>query len=328
MSEGFDYYNQVTYIGEYDQQGLKIGKWDIWFQEACGKKEHKQIGGGSYEYEEGEKKIGMWVEQGNGFWNEAQVIYSGKYDKKGKKVGRWDILYKGEYDLAYQQIGGGLYQKGQLKIKRWIELWDGFWNEAKITYNGEYDLEGIKIGKWKIMYCEKGKKQYQQIGGGSYDSNNLKIGKWAEVFEGFYYRKQVLNIGEYDQKGIKVGIWDIMFQEICGKKGFKQIGGGFYKKGQKIGMWVELDDRFDYYNQVIYKGEYNQKSIKIDRWNIYFKSEYQEEYKQIGGGLYEEGQKVGDWEEISEKFYMKKQIIYKGAYDSKGMKIGIWVVKN
>ncbi|CAD8112059.1 unnamed protein product [Paramecium sonneborni] len=324
--KGFQNDSQVTYKGEYNEQGMKVGRWEIWFQQICGKKDYKQIGGGLYDNLEGDKKFGTWIEQWNGFSKDSQLTYKGEYDNKSQKVGRWDILYQGEYDLEFQQIGGGLYKEGQVKIEMWIELWDGFWNEAQVTYNGQYDSKGMKIGRWDIMYCKKGEHQYQQIGGGLYDyEKGQKIGKWIEIFEGFYYRKKVINIGEYDQKGMKVGRWDIWFQEIFEKKEFKQIGGGLYQKGQKVGKWEELDDRFEEQNQVIYKGEYNQKGIKINRWDIFFKREYDKEYKQIGGGFYEEGLKIGDWEELCDKFYLKKYFILIGAYDQKGIKVGLWV---
>ncbi|CAD8119991.1 unnamed protein product [Paramecium sonneborni] len=41
LCEKFEYLNQVTYIGEYDQKGLKRGRWDTWFQEIIGKKDYK-----------------------------------------------------------------------------------------------------------------------------------------------------------------------------------------------------------------------------------------------------------------------------------------------
>ncbi|CAD8079962.1 unnamed protein product [Paramecium primaurelia] len=81
LTDGFNDYQQVTYIGEY-QNGIKVGKWDIVYQE-------QKIGGGQYT-EEGQK-IGLWIEQSEGFKYDSQITYNGEY-KNGSKQGRWDIL--------------------------------------------------------------------------------------------------------------------------------------------------------------------------------------------------------------------------------------------
>ncbi|CAD8101956.1 unnamed protein product [Paramecium sonneborni] len=318
--EGFYEKAQITYNGEYNMKGVKVGRWDIMYCQRE-KEGFKQIGGGSYGLEEGEKKIGRWVELWEGFYENAQVTYNGEYNMKGVKVGRWDILFEG------QQIGGGLYdqEESQNKIGKWVELDEGFHHNPygsskQVTYNGEYNIKGIKIGRWNSVFMG------EQIGGGSYDQDGgqKKIGRWVELWENFYWNAQATNKGEYSMNGRKVGRWDIYYCEY-GKHEHKQIGGGSYDQDEsqkKIGKWVELDEGFWYQKQVTHIGEYN-KGMKVGRWDILF------EGKKIGGGTYdqEESQKkIGKWVELDEKFEWKyKELTYNGEYNMKGMKIGIWV---
>lgn len=50
-------------------------------------------GGGSYDEEGQEIKIGKWTEKSDGYLDRSQVTYNGEY-KNDKKVGRWDIMFK------------------------------------------------------------------------------------------------------------------------------------------------------------------------------------------------------------------------------------------
>ncbi|CAD8068156.1 unnamed protein product [Paramecium sonneborni] len=124
--------------------GKKEGKWDI----MCCKEEEQeyvQIGGGSYDNHEGEKKIGeldQWFDVPN-----KQITYCGEYNVKGIKVGRWDIVCEGI------QIGGGSFEEqNQKKIGSWIELDEKYYNLRKLTYNGEYNIQGMKAGRWNIVF--------------------------------------------------------------------------------------------------------------------------------------------------------------------------------
>ncbi|CAD8118306.1 unnamed protein product [Paramecium sonneborni] len=222
LDEGFFNSKQVTYKGEYNQKGMKVGIWDIWFN--CGLNKYMQnickynvySGGGQYDQEGNQKKIGKWVELFEGFQKYAQITYNGEYNIHGIKVGRWDIIRFRDWMQTlykYKEIysGGGLYdQEGsQKKIGKWIELDEGFWDVKQVIYNGEYNMNGLKIGRWdvKFRYCSQ--EPFKQIGGGLYDQegNQKKIGKWIELDEGFTNSKQVTHNGEYNINGRKIGIW-------------------------------------------------------------------------------------------------------------------------
>ncbi|CAD8130347.1 unnamed protein product [Paramecium sonneborni] len=160
----------------------------------------------------------------------------------GRKVGRWDILFCQYYANEYQKIqvlykqsgihsGGGSYDEvgNQKKIGKWVELDEDFngdsYTSKQVTCSGEYNMNGIKIGRWDIMYYQKYQMEYIQMqvniiykgemyiqiisGGGSYDKegNQTKIGNWVELQEGFNNNKQITINGEYNMKGQKLGIW-------------------------------------------------------------------------------------------------------------------------
>ncbi|CAD8129028.1 unnamed protein product [Paramecium sonneborni] len=344
LDKEFDNFKKVIYAGEYNVNGNKTGSWNILhFQD--NKKEFKQIGGGSYDKEGSQKKIGKWIELDEKFSNNNQVIYNGEFNLNCMKVGRWEILYHQYYDFnekGYQQIGGGSYdQEGyQKKIGKWIELDQEFKYGKQITHNGEYNMNGMKINRWDIWFTSD--DGYQQSFGGLYDQegNQKKIGKWVELDEGFDYNKQITYHGEYDMNSRKVGKWDIFYWRD-NEKEFKLIGGGSYDQEgsqKKIGKWVELDERFYDDKQITYIGEYNVNGQKIGRWDIIYKQWGNKEYKLMqtlykykgiysGGGSYDQQgnqQKIGNWIELDECFKDCKEITYSGQYDMNSRKVGKW----
>ncbi|CAD8129088.1 unnamed protein product [Paramecium sonneborni] len=225
-----NFWNQerVFEIGEY-YNGLRIGKWNFF-------KDGQKIGGGFYSID-GQKQ-GKWIELDQGFYFRKQVKYNGEYNQNGKKVGRWDILYKQNtepfklmyiFNIFKGCSGGGIYnQEGnQQKIGKWVELYERFDIYAQITYNGQYNMNDMKVGRWDSMNINKCKydliKEYYIClfsGGGVYnqEGEQRKFGKWTELDEDF---KETHN-GVYNQEGMKVGRWDIM-QYDSENKNIKQL---------------------------------------------------------------------------------------------------------
>ncbi|CAD8128849.1 unnamed protein product [Paramecium sonneborni] len=134
---------------------------------------------------------------------ETQNLYwSGQYDQKKKKEGKWIASWEGEVFIKV----GGYYKKG-LKLGLWNELFEDHFTQPQIFYTGEY-LNDFKIGKWKYFYKNK------IIDGGIYDNEGKKIGKWIELDKVFYWISYIIytsSNGEYNKKGMKVGKWDILF---------------------------------------------------------------------------------------------------------------------
>ncbi|CAD8130122.1 unnamed protein product [Paramecium sonneborni] len=314
LDETFYDDKQITYIGEYNLNGSKVGQWDVIFQ-------YKQIGGGQYNQEGGNKKVGNWVELEDGFNQHKQVTYIGEYNFNGCKVGQWDVIFQ------YKQIGGGQYDKdgSDKKFGKWVELDDGFNQHKQVTYIGDYNINGKKVGRWDIWLRKEqifANDKNDNVGGGEYDQEGFqkKIGKWAELDESFNYYKQFIYIGDYNMNGMKTGVWNkinLKFNSLCGCVNFDENGNEIYRSEN---------------NAIIYVGEFNMNK-KVGRWQIMFDKRDEKFYKQVhiyvfrGGGLYKlEGseKKTGQWVELDEKFYDDKQVTYIGEYNLNGSKVGRW----
>ncbi|CAD8111463.1 unnamed protein product [Paramecium primaurelia] len=208
--------SQITQIGEY-KKGQKVGRWDIYFNNGV----NNRIGGGLYEDGEYGLKIGKWIELSE---INTQLTYIGEY-KKGQKVGRWDTYFN---YFGNKQIGGGLYdEEGEgIKIGRWIEVNDEFFDSSQVTLHGEYK-NGQKVGRWDIYFNYGVNKKMQNnnqlyncfSGGGSYDqvSVGIKIGKWIEIKDNFKWALQTTLNGEYEN-GKKIGTWIEMQGNIKSKE--------------------------------------------------------------------------------------------------------------
>ncbi|CAD8087939.1 unnamed protein product [Paramecium primaurelia] len=309
--------------------------------------------GGSYD-EQGEKN-GKWLELSDNFWNQSQVIYEGEY-KSGKKFGLWNVLYIGNGQRQLKQIACGLYNQIQdkdeivdsIKVGKWIELNDRFWDLAQVLLIGDYK-NGRKVGRWDTLHRIRNNKPFEIIGGGSYDKNlegdtvsdSLKICKWIELSEGFWRDSQITYNGEYQM--------DIYYFDDDAEK-IQLIGGGsFVEKindqnlfgSVKTGIWIELSDGFKSNSEVTYKGEY-ENGKKVGRWNIFYKDDQMQQlliflqikfhmFCQSGGGQYEKLEdnhmgdsiKVGKWIEQIQGFYEYGQVLYCGEYLN-GKKVSIW----
>ncbi|CAD8044983.1 unnamed protein product [Paramecium primaurelia] len=202
LSDRFYDFSQVKYNGQY-KHGKKIGRWDIFYVK-------EKIGGGQYDEEGDETKLGFWAEVSDRFYCNSKVTYHGQY-KNGKKIGMWNILFNWQGNKQMQQnimqyicfSGGGLYDKRGDGIKQgyWIEIWNGFFYQSQVTYSGQYKNDK-KVGRWDIL------NEGNQIGGGSYDEegNEMKFGRWIELANDFWDFGQLTFNGEY-QDGKKVGRW-------------------------------------------------------------------------------------------------------------------------
>ncbi|CAD8178907.1 unnamed protein product [Paramecium pentaurelia] len=260
----------------------------------------------------------------------------------------------------------GFYQNGR-KAGIWNEVvYKYFFDEIQLVKTGVYQQDK-KVGRWKYQY------ENVKINGGYYDSKderqNMKIGKWVDVDDEFQKKKQVIYNGEY-KFGKKVGVWDILFRigqnySLFFKNEqddrFKLMqnillivhlyhiirGGGLYNEdnGLKNGRWIDLYERFSFYSQVTYIGQYK-NGKKVGRWDTWFiliringsaqENKLMQKYfinaifcvNVSGGGLYDEGGegiKIGQWIELDERFSSSSQLTHVGQYEN-GKKIGRWQI--
>ncbi|CAK63131.1 unnamed protein product (macronuclear) [Paramecium tetraurelia] len=153
LSDRFYNYSQVTYDGEY-KNCKKIGRWIIKFED-------EEIGGGYYDNQDS-FKTGEWIELSDRFDFYSQVTYKGKYHK-GKKIGKWDILWN--FKGVNYELGGGQYDHqtdglSSIKIGFWIEQSDQFDKWQSILNEGHYE-NGKKIGRWVEVKFQKIKKEVE-----------------------------------------------------------------------------------------------------------------------------------------------------------------------
>ncbi|CAD8192666.1 unnamed protein product [Paramecium octaurelia] len=303
--------SQLHFHGDY-KDGVKVGLWDIFFQDD---ENYKLIGGGIYD-DKGMKN-GKWIEFDKNYkyslgwliqeWKEIwflgrqnQTLYiinlytfrfGGMYDSNGVKQGKWSLRNQLVTDpFCYDDYDqNGSYING-IKVGKYS---DHFFN---INFQGQYNDKGMRNGKWKEIK-NKDNQKCKIIYEGEYD-NGFQIGKW-EIYDDNYDR--LLQIS----------------QIIIAQRG----GGTYIQEGIKDGMWIELHENFFYRVEVRYDGQY-QSGIKIGDWIIKKKNMKKTNYKQIGGGQYnDQGMKIGYWEYLS-KFYFWKNLIV-GNY-IQGKKIGIF----
>ncbi|CAD8090402.1 unnamed protein product [Paramecium primaurelia] len=185
----------ITCNGVY-QNNKKVGKWNIFYR-CMQNKPLELIGGGCYDGVSS-SKIGRWIELNEDFGGQSEVTFIGEY-KNGKKVGKWDVLFR--------NYGGGSFnERGSVKNGKWIDLSEGFWKLSQVTFNGEYK-NGEKVGKWDIFYRSQQDKGFKLIGGGSYNQvGSTKNGRWIELSNEFWFYSQFIQNGEYNN-GQKIGKW-------------------------------------------------------------------------------------------------------------------------
>ncbi|CAK56682.1 unnamed protein product (macronuclear) [Paramecium tetraurelia] len=318
---------QVYEIGEYCD-GQRTGKWIYMYK-------NQEIGGGFYN-KSGEK-IGKWIVINDAFWEQSYVIFSGQYEK-GKKVGLWDTYYNNNCgEQQTQLMGTGVYDEQGSKVGKWEEMSEGSWRRRLINIVGNYKKEQ-KVGSWDTYWTWDKQIIKMQIGGGNYDENggNVKVGKWIDLNDGFRSDYQVIFEGDY-KFGTKVGLW-LTYWRWNHISTFEKIGGGTYdikETNKKIGYWIEQGDNFRSDAQVItFEGDY-QNDKKVGRWNYYWRENIQKNYEQMqqiktyvnsGGGYYDKqgnNLKIGKWIEVSNKFFKKSKVIYKGTYKN-NKKVGTW----
>ncbi|CAD8108321.1 unnamed protein product [Paramecium sonneborni] len=172
----FNFYEdcQIIMIGDYNM-GNRIGNWEIYFR-MSEKSNYQTIGQGNYN--QNGIKFGKWDELQDSYDCNHQIIYSGEYDN-GQKNGLWDIKYR-TLQEQFQKIGGGNYDNDQ-KNGRWIEPIYNFNYQNQIFFDGSYQ-NNQKLGKWNLLCKKSYEDQYQILGGGNYEEKyGTKDGIWIEI---------------------------------------------------------------------------------------------------------------------------------------------------
>ncbi|CAD8131288.1 unnamed protein product [Paramecium sonneborni] len=208
---------------------------------------------------------------------------------------------------------------GRDQVEQFSQKPEFFNNLEQIKYFQQIEDYGSNQQKYyKLDSYWKGEKLIEV--GGFYSKNGLKQGLWKETFKNFTIKTQVYFLGEY-LNNKKIGKWRYIYKN-------KKIGGGFYNQfGQASGKWIELSDRFCEESQILYQGYYN-NGQKVSKWSILFRNEFEVQFKEVGGGLYDYRSqqtciKIGEWMELNDEFNSSSQVFYCGDYKN-GIKIDRW----
>ncbi|CAD8114411.1 unnamed protein product [Paramecium sonneborni] len=213
-----DYWNDSLLVlnGKY-QNGLRIEKWDIKWQEYDNNNKNQiQIGGGIYN--ENGIKCGQWIELDQNFNSKCKVLHQGKYEQ-GFRIGNWKIKFCFLNTKNYIEIAGGQYNDQGLQEGKWKELHNNFYDHFQCYNIGQYQNKR-KCGKWKTFYYDDSKLGNVNLGEGQYDENGMKQGKWTILHNKF--NQQLYNLftlrGKLGFNGWKIQGWNqIWILEIFSK---------------------------------------------------------------------------------------------------------------
>ncbi|CAD8125623.1 unnamed protein product [Paramecium sonneborni] len=274
-------------------------------------------GGG--EYDLNGLKQDQWYDLIKHFSNSNQLILIGNYSIN-RLQGQFKIQYRDTFEAnsEFELIGQGFIQKGK-KEGYFIEVGNNFSEICQIQFRGNYE-EGIKEGKWEILFRNYKNESFIQIGGGSFQKGT-KINQWIDVDEEFCRFRQIIFKLQY-KCGIKSGPCEILFKDLE-KENFQIIGQGEYNQnGLKDNQWVEPNEGFWKNFQIFNEGSY-QNGIKINQW--YIKREM-ERITIIEQGQYnQQGKRHGFWCEFVNKGFKNFIINIRGNYED-GKKVGNWVL--
>ncbi|CAD8103716.1 unnamed protein product [Paramecium sonneborni] len=180
-------------------------------------------------------------------------------------------------------------------------LWDIFQNRFRRTKFFVTKPKNNKISyisdNGSIMRIEQIRDQQLQQSEILTNIEQIKFLKW---------------IGQYGNNQQKIGRWKAFWQgeSLIG------IGGIYSEDGQKQGQWNLLFQNYTKEFQVCESGEYlNDQKIKL--WKYTLGNE------EIGGGLYDNQGKQGQWIELANNFQVHSQITLIGEYKN-GKKVGRW----
>lgn len=212
----------ITGKGVMDNNGLKQGAWEEYYDERYAKPNEKILRAkGKYK---NSKPVGEW----SYFFVNGKTEIEGSYNEGGKKEGLWTWYYPNGNILIQDNYVDGLkegsyieYDENKNVIVKGNYLEDkedGFWFRANKDFieEGKY-VEGKREGAWKGFY-KNGKPTYEC----NYVDNNYD-GKFILYWENGRIKEQ----GNY-QLGLRNGTW----------RKFDQLGNLFlivtYKNGIEI----------------------------------------------------------------------------------------------
>ncbi|CAD8169677.1 unnamed protein product [Paramecium pentaurelia] len=183
---------------------------------------YKQIGGGSYDQEGQEIKIGDGL-----YWEKILRNRNKQPSLENMKIGKKlvnGIFGLNDMDKIHKIIKCNINNE-QIIIVVGVHLITEVMKLKSV--DGRYQMKSLVLSKKQpiLVNIKLGKKWVNGIatflmnGGGSYDENgnNNKIGQWIEQDFAFNNHNLILFKGEF-QNGEKVGIWKVFLRDLNGKE--------------------------------------------------------------------------------------------------------------
>ncbi|CAD8183296.1 unnamed protein product [Paramecium octaurelia] len=150
LDNNYNCHNQLKYECEY-KGGIKVGRCDISYR-SSNDETFELIGGG--EYDNQGIKQGKWTSLALTFSDVFQVIEQGQI-KDGQKVGRWTNHFRTGCNQKFEELGGGDYNEQGKKNGSWMDICESLpTNHTQTVFCGEYK-RGKKIGLWNQMELQK-----------------------------------------------------------------------------------------------------------------------------------------------------------------------------
>ncbi|CAD8090392.1 unnamed protein product [Paramecium primaurelia] len=352
-------YSYVNCRGGY-QNGKKIGRWDIFWNNNGNQ---KIIGGGSYDEEGDELKLGYWVEIMDNFEENMQVVKKLVDGIYGQSIYQLIITMKKcknkviqfQYFEKWLVIsGGGFYDEAGNGFKQggWVEILE-ISDDSLVNYSGEYK-NGKKVGVWDIKYrYRRGDPYYkmQEYFINSYSTvvvdHMMKKGMNLSMVIGQKFQIIIMILKQCREESIQTekrlvdGI--LCMKAIKCKNKIKNVQlcqlivVGDYMKKKMIAL--RLDNGLNQTRNFLVASKLptmvNIKMIEKLEGGILLLGDSQCNSYYVkaliintisGGGLYDEENdsiKIGQWIELDEGFSGNNQITHHGQYKN-GRKVGRW----
>ncbi|CAD8055828.1 unnamed protein product [Paramecium primaurelia] len=343
LDEWFYIKKYVTWKGKYEN-GRKCGEWDIRYLDNS---PITIIGGGTYGL--GIKR-GQWNDLEEQFNDKKQAIHKGEY-QNGKKVGRWDILYRnnqtGEFttmqNILYKVCNQNVLVEVVIMMKEVSKLENGLIQMRNLILKNNQLLQvNIKMVKKlvnginfnimnnknifgsniQIYHIFRGSVVYDLLGNKIYQKENQKIPE--KPVDGIYI-VEINNRNQCKLSYIQSKMINLLVVEDYMMKEGMVLSVGY---GLICIIQCSVINKFlQLVNIKMVKKLVNGvfliiiNSLKLKcKYNI----QSQLQYCISGYGYYaENGNKIGQWNDLDQGFNQDKQITYKGEYRN-GHKIGRW----
>ncbi|CAD8119819.1 unnamed protein product [Paramecium sonneborni] len=218
-------------------------------------------------------------------------------------------------EIQENEINGNLQTDLEIQRKNNLEREESCETYEGIFWDYLYDPPRQTKRKFNIIYTKNMEIKYTFEDGCIIRVDQIKDkSKKPDPLKNLEQIQFLQWIGQYSKNNQKTGKWQATWKcEIL-----ETVGGLYSEEGKKNGFWKELFKNYQTFCEVYEIGEYVNDE-KIGNWKYIFAG------KAIGGGIYQNGKKNGNWTELSDNFNNLSQVTNCGEYKL-DTKIGRWEI--